>query len=366
MRSSTKLTLFSTFLILAVLMFQYLMLISEVNNDARSKGIDYSYNFYSIIPIIFLLVMGLIAFFISALIIDRIFNPLRLMISKIKEIGEIHFENPLIIDSGDDEIKEYVTAFNNMSAKISSYIERQKRFISDVSHELATPITVINGHADMLLRRGKSHPELLDSSLKIVKGEILKMDGLVNNLLFLARSDSGKQTYSFEVNDLTELISESAEEIEVIAPEFIIENEVQGDIFALCDAYALKRVLRIILSNAVRYSANSKRIWIKAYESHGLINISIKDDGIGIALEHLPRIFDRFYRVDDSRTKVTGGSGLGLSIAREIITAHGGEITVNCEAGTGCEFMLLLTAAKSNKPSSNLHLPNRTSSSKGC
>jgi len=341
-KSTIKLTFFSTSLITAIVFILYLMLISEINADLARNGLDFEYRF--IRPEVFALfsVTAILAYFISSIVIDRIFNPIRLMIAKVREIGNMNFSKPLSINSGDEELEEYAEAFNEMSQKLNDYIERQKRFISDASHELTTPITVINGHSDLLLRWGKEQPELLETELKIIKQEAERMGELVDSLLFLARSDSSRQNYTFERIALSDLINESIEEAKIIAPDFDFEVIIDENIKAKCDEYAIRRVMRIMLSNGIKYSGNNKSIQVKAYESGGLVNVLVRDYGIGIAPAHLPRIFDRFYRVDESRSKKTGSSGLGLAIAKEIITSHGGKIHVSSESGSGTEFGFII------------------------
>lgn len=344
LKSATRLTIYSSLIIITTIFLLYIILISDINKDLAHNNVQYSYQLFNISAVFLISITAVLSYFASSLIIDMIFNPIRLMITKVNEIGNMNFSKPLVIGSENDEIMEYALAFNNMSDKLKSYMERQKRFISDASHELVTPITVINGHANLLLRRWREQPELLDYELEIIKSESLRMNELVDGLLLLARSDSGKQSYVFERVRLAKLISESVSEAEIVAPDFAFEVSYGADIEIKCDELAIRRVLRIILSNAVKYSNSSRLIKIESYESHGLVNISVKDNGIGIAAEHLPHIFDRFYRVDDSRSKKTGSSGLGLAIAKEIISAHGGEIQVLSEPEKGCEFKVILSA----------------------
>jgi len=347
------------------------------NNDIQPQS-----GFANIQHIVFLGVFVLFAYFISSMVVDNALNPIRVMISKVKEIGKMNFKEPLEVFLYEDELLEYALAFNTMSRNINSYIERQKQFISDATHELATPLTAINGHADLLLRRGKESPTLLDSSLTIIKDEVLRMNALVDSLLLLARNDSGKETYTFEKTDISMLIKNCIEEMQIIAPDFIFEVdeddrkatvslsegsvvglcpterrgfggsapiEKKATMFAHCDEYSIRRVMRIILSNAVKYSGDNdnKIIRIKVTQSHGMLEITVKDYGIGIPQEHLSRIFERFYRVDPSRSKKTGSSGLGLAIAKEIITSHGGQIYAKSFSDgddTGTEITFLISS----------------------
>ncbi|MCL2604812.1 MAG: HAMP domain-containing histidine kinase [Defluviitaleaceae bacterium] len=323
---SARLTLFSTAVITVVMFFVQVILLEGINIVSPYIAL-----------LIALPITVLAAFFVSSLIIDRALNPIRLMIERIREIGNMNFSKPLVAYGEGEDVREYAAAFNQMAYRLNDYIERQKRFISDASHELATPITIINGHADMLLRWGAENPQTLESGLTIIKREALRMNDLVDSLLMLARSDSGKQVYDFKETDITELLEESIAEARLIAPEFLFESSIIPDLSAVIDNVAVKRVMRIIFSNAIKYSEDNKRITVTARASHGMVHVTVRDKGIGIPAEHLPRIFERFYRADASRTQKTGSSGLGLAIAREIITAHGGEIRVESVSGEGTE-----------------------------
>ena len=339
-----QLTLISTILMFFAIIVFYVIMLAEIMIFFREHDIDHQSSFTNMQHIIFLGVFVLFAYFISSIVVDNALNPIRMMISKVKEIGKMNFKEPLEVFLYEDELLEYALAFNTMSRNLNSYIERQKQFISDATHELATPLTAINGHADLLLRRGKESPVLLDTSLTIIKDEVLRMSALVDSLLLLARNDSGKETYTFEKTNLSALIKNSIEEMQLIAPDFTFEmNELEGNtIFIRCDEYSIRRVMRIILSNAVKYSDGNKVIHVQATESHGMVTVTIKDNGIGIPQEHLTRIFERFYRVDPSRSKKTGSSGLGLAIAKEIITAHGGQIYAKSSDGDGTEISYVI------------------------
>ena len=326
----TKLTIFSTALTSVTILFLYMMMVVEFEVEITPLHL-----------MLFLLVVP-ISYMGSALVIDKTLNPLRQMISKVNEIGNMNFSIPLIIDADDDELQEYVAAFNTMSLKLNRYIEGQNRFISDASHELATPITAINGHADLLLRRGKDNPELIDNGLAVIKTEILKMDRLVDSLLLLARSDSGRQIYEFELADLSKLIEESIAEVSLTTENFTFESNIPANIHVRCDEYAIRRVLRILLSNAIKYAGDNRLVQIQTTASHEMVEVVVADKGTGIDAVHLPRIFERFYRVDSSRSQKTGGSGLGLAIAKEIIEAHGGKIHAHSRLGEGTEFHFTL------------------------
>jgi len=339
---TVRLAFFSASFITVIVFAQYVFLISDMNSELSKNDINFRYNFFRSEIFILFLMSAFLSYFASAIIIDKMFNPVRLMIQKIKEIGRMNFSKPLRVNSADDELREYAIAFNEASQKLGSYIEQQKRFISDASHELVTPITIINGHSDLLLRHVKEHPEILETELRIIKEEAVRMGELVDCLLLLARSDSKNESYNFDNYVLSELISEIVNETKIIAPDFEFNVNTDETIIVKCDEYAIRRILRILLSNAVKYSGESRLIEIKAYKAGGLTNVEIKDYGIGISSADLPKIFDRFYRADESRSKKTGSSGLGLAIAKELISAHGGEISAVSTHGKGSLFNFVI------------------------
>lgn len=334
LKSAARFTIFTTLLFTIFHLFFYAFLISYMQEQIGDV-----FNEYIVIVLtgMILLVLGtaLISYFISSLVVDRILNPIRTMISQVHEVGEQRFSTRLIIDSEEDELVEYAAAFNDMVFKVNEYIKKQKQFVSDASHELSTPLTIINGNADMLLRWGKDNPEQLTDSLGIIKNEALRMNELVENLLFFARSDENRQDYVFVPLDIGNLIAEYLEEARALYPghEFQYTN-IPLPVRSI-DIEAMRRVFRILIENAVKYGgvseANAARlnppIILSAQETdNGRIRISVADRGGGVPPESLPYLFDRFFRVDDSRTKKSGGSGLGLSIAKEIIERHNGRI----------------------------------------
>ncbi|GHV34109.1 hypothetical protein FACS18949_09550 [Clostridia bacterium] len=287
-------------------------------------------------PVVIAAVVGLsfvLSYLVSSLIIDRAMNPLRVMTEKIKAVGrDGNYNTKIFADFNEDELRECARAFNAMTAKVNEHIASQRRFISDASHELVTPVAVISGYADMLLRWGKDEPEKLADGLATIKREALSMAALVDDLLFLSRSDNRRLAYSFAPLDIASLASDCAAERQLISPGAAFT--VTGDGTWNADEPSLKRVLRILLDNAVKYGGTHITISVSGR------SLAVADDGIGIAPEHVKKIFGRFYRADDSRAKSTGGSGLGLALAREIAEAHGKTIRAESEVGAGTKIFI--------------------------
>jgi len=340
MKRATQLTLFTTVLVTLILFVLLIFLVSDINNMLGETDLFTlaQLELYHLIipPVLVLIIYG-----VSSLIIDNIFAPIREITAKITKINAANVSEPISIDEGDDELRDLVFAFNTMAGQLGHYIDMQKRFVSDASHEMATPITIINGHADMLLRRFAN--EETAPSLKIIKSEIQHMNDLVGSLLMLARNDSGRQEYNFESADLAEIVAEILTETKITAPDFEVESKLDP-VQVRADVYAIQRVVRIIISNAVKYSTTVKKLEISTTVTQGMAELKIKDSGIGIANEHLNKIFDRFYRVDPARSRATGSSGLGLAIAKEIIKAHGGMISAESSVDEGTTFTLWLQA----------------------
>ena len=234
---------------------------------------------------------------------------------------------------------------------------QQARFVSDASHELRTPISVIQGYANMLERWGKNDEKVLDEYVAAIKHETASMSRLVEQLLFLARGDNGKNQLKMENTDLQEMMQDICDEYAMVDSRhnFILRP---GDsvVTAYCDYSLIKQTARILADNAVKYTPEGNDIFISAYLSEGGIPaFEIQDTGIGIAAEDIPKIFERFYRADDARNRKTGGTGLGLSIAAWIVERHGGYFEVKSypEAGTRITVFLPVKQEK-EKPETEI------------
>jgi two-component system, OmpR family, sensor kinase len=242
-----------------------------------------------------------------------------------------------------DEVQQLAHGINEMLERLEGSFESQRRFTADASHELRTPITAILGHVSYLLRRTQLDEQQRDSLSRIAK-ESERLRKLVADLLDLARADVG---FQLELGDIKPLgIAEDVHlEIAPIAgdAEIVISGDRQLSLRA--DPNRIKQVLINLVQNAIKAGASQVSIEVTRGESGKEAVIAVADNGPGIAAEHLPRLFDRFYRIDTARNRAQGGSGLGLSIVKWIIDAHKGQIQVESQVGVGTRFVVVLPLA---------------------
>jgi len=210
------------------------------------------------------------------------------------------------------------------------------RFVSDASHELRTPIAVIQGYANLLDRWGKNDEKTLQESIDAIKNEAEGMKGLVEQLLFLAKSDNNTIAVDAKVVDLAGIVKEVENETRMIDESHVFSSDIDQDLLVYGDEQLLKRALRIFVDNSIKYTPDGGNIKILAKGNDDQVTVSVSDTGIGIPDEDISRVFDRFFRADESRTRKSGGTGLGLSIAKWIVERSGGylEIVSRTDIGT--------------------------------
>ena len=298
-------------------------------------------------PISIMLAAG--AFFVLILgrmKLGRVLAPINEMNATTRRITAENLDLRLDVSNAEYELKELAQTTNEMIDSFQRAYEQQQQFVSDVSHELRTPISVISGYANMLKRWGAEDEEILKESVDSIIFESENMKNLVNRLLILARHDRKNLSYNMEDLNFTESIDLVVRDLEVTNPEIQIKYSSDPDIFITADEFRIIEAVRVFIDNAIKYSSDSPVLEIRLEKADNNAVLTIKDNGIGISAEDLPKIFDRFYRSDKSRNKETGGTGLGLSIAKIIIRDHGGKITVRSKENVGSEFIITLPLRK--------------------
>lgn len=288
------------------------------------------------------IILILIILPIGSRVSKRLLLPVRKMTETVKNISARDMDTRLDVRGSKDELKDLSKTFNDMLDRLQRSYELQNQFVSDASHELRTPIAVIQGYANLLGRWGKEDKAVLEESITAIKSESESMKRLVEQLLFLARSD--KHTQKIEMADfkINELIDEVVKETKIIDSKHKILNQYNENITINGDRSLLKEALRIFIDNSIKYTEESGVIKINSHVKNKNLILEIEDTGSGISKEDLPHIFDRFYRSDKSRTKETGGTGLGLSIAKWIVLQHKGTIEVQSKLGWGTKISILL------------------------
>lgn len=248
----------------------------------------------------------------------------------------------LNVEGTKNELKDLAAVINNMLDRLEISYESQKQFVSDASHELRTPIAVIQGYANLLNRWGTGNEEVLMESIDAINNEAKFMQDLVEKLLFLSRHD--KKTLKLEKSrfNMCQIVEDMVKETNLVVKNRIIEAPVLQDVEVYGDKQSLKQAIRIFIDNAVKYTNDGDTITITCKNDDGDCVIEVKDTGIGMTRKDVDNIFERFYRSDQVRNAKISGHGLGLSIAKLIILGHTGKIKVRSQLTKGTTFIITL------------------------
>ena len=291
--------------------------------------------------IIIIGVISISSIIIISIIISRsIAKPISKVSKMTKYIGEGNYKNKLNYKSNIMEIDDLINSINKLSNELNDQENLRKQLTGDIAHELRTPLTSIKGHLDAIIV-GIWEPT--NERLNSINEEVKRITNLVDELRKLAKFDSGKDNLNKEIVNLKNYIKSIAYNYEGKALEknIVIKYQLEN-IEALIDKEKFAQVIINILSNANKYNNGNNEIYIKVFKKNNSINISIKDSGIGIPKSEYKNIFERFYRLDKSRGANEKGAGVGLTIAKSIVNAHGGEIEVYSEINKGSEFIISL------------------------
>lgn len=256
-------------------------------------------------------------------------------------MSNIHSER-LNIEGTKNELKDLAVVFNDMLDRLELSYESQKQFVSDASHELRTPIAVIQGYAGMLARWGSSDKEVLQESIEAIQNEAKAMQDLVEKLLFLSRNDKKTFQLKKEKFDMQPVVEEMIKETELVAKNRNIECPALEHVIVYGDKQSLKQAIRVFIDNAIKYTDDGDTIRISCQNIQGDARIVVEDTGIGMTQKDLDHIFNRFYRSDHVRDKQIEGHGLGLSIAKLIILGHAGRIKIRTQYTKGTSFIVTL------------------------
>ncbi|WP_018662222.1 HAMP domain-containing histidine kinase [Heyndrickxia acidiproducens] len=283
----------------------------------------------------------LLSAFLGFMMAKNFLKPLKKLSSTMQNIRKKGFQERMEPSRSKDEMGELTNIFNEMMDQIEQSFKQQKRFVEDASHELRTPVQVMEGHLNLLNRWGKNDPEILDESLQASLQELSRMKKLVEELLGLSRAEEIKIGANGETADLVKVVKRVIRNFKMIHEgfEFKFQYDRKQSYPILINENHLEQVLVIVMDNAIKYSASIAKVDISLKATAEKACLKIKDYGIGIPQEDLPHIFHRFYRVDKARSREKGGNGLGLAIAKQLVEGYTGTIEAKSAVGEGTEIL---------------------------
>jgi signal transduction histidine kinase len=285
----------------------------------------------------------------SWLLVKSSLRPVKQITAAARQIGDESLDQRLPVER-QDEIGELAMTFNDLLSRLEialaerdRALEQQRRFLADASHELRTPLTAIRGYARMLNDWALDDPTVARESIDAIERDATRMSRMVEQLLQLARGDDLDLTPSLARTDLAALVRGPARDAEQIAehPVSLVVTAPETA-WAEVDAMQIRQVLDILLDNALKYTPEGGTVEVRVTRSPGMVTIAVTDSGPGIPVDQLPFVFDRFYRGDRSRS--TPGTGIGLSIAKQIVARHGGSLTAENAPGGGAQLTVRLPA----------------------
>lgn len=268
----------------------------------------------------------------------RAIRPIASISATAAEISASNLSRRIDLQSTESELSGLANTLNQMFERLETSFEQQIRFTADASHELRTPVAVILTNAELALSRNRP-PEELRETIEVCRRSAQRMRGLVESLLTLARFDSGELRLEKRSFDLSHLAAECIAMLRPLAERrrILIRTDLPSTVVT-ADSDRITQVVTNLVSNAIRYNRDGGRVDVSIRSTSSHVVVSVADNGTGIAPEHLPHIFDRFYRIDKARSRDEGGTGLGLAICKSIVEAHGGDISVASDGSTGTNF----------------------------
>ena len=308
----------------------YIEIIRDLKNYERLRGLIFLVTWSAGAGAILLSGVG------GMLIAKQLLAPIQALTDTMKRIKMRGFKERVPQDKNQkDEIADLSNVFNEMMDDVEMSFQKQKQFVEDASHELRTPISILEGHLKLLNRWGKNDPEVLEESLKASQQEVERLKMLVYELLELTRLESDRLEVVEDLTEPVSIVEDVIKKFTLLHPDFTFSfiNQLQEPAKVAIAERHLEQVLIILIDNAVKYSSQSSTVEVITDKNDNQFTVSIKDYGIGVPQEDLQKIFDRFYRVDKARSREKGGQGLGLSIAKRMVDNYNGSIVADSVEG---------------------------------
>ncbi|WP_243144516.1 sensor histidine kinase [Defluviitalea raffinosedens] len=321
------------------------VMISAPIDDMVSKTLNTIRKQLYLLTILVSMITGILAFFASGIIT----NPLKRMLKVIQKITEGHLDQRIEI-KGRDELAELGNAFNHMTQQLLKMDQSRQEFVSNVSHELKTPLSSIKVLSESLLFQEDVPVEMYKEFFKDINSEVDRLTAIINDLLFLVKLDQKEVPLTIKNTNLNTLIEEILKRLHPLANKKNIEliYESFRDVYAEVDEMKLTLAISNLVENGIKYTPEDGIVRVTVDADHQNAFIKVIDTGIGIPEEEQDKIFQRFYRVDKTRDRETGGTGLGLSITYRTVLLHQGSIKVNSKEGEGSEFIVRIPLKQSS------------------
>ncbi len=309
------------------------------------KDMDNEYDFMKILFVL-MAIADFIGMIVSVIlgysISKKMLKPIDEITKAADNISINNLKGRIEVVGPNDELKRLGNTFNTMIDRLQEAFDRQIQFVSDASHELRTPIAVIQGYANLIDRWGKDDRDALEKSINAIKLETSNMADLVEKLLFIAKGNSENQQIDKKEFMLNDLISVVLKESIIIDNSHVISSNRNDFVCIVADHKMIKQMLRILIDNSIKFTPEQGGIDISSEIQNKTVKITVSDSGIGIPADEIQNIFERFYTVDKSRSKEKSGTGLGLSIAKLIVDVHNGTINVESKEGIGTKITVIL------------------------
>ncbi|WP_409346240.1 ATP-binding protein [Paenibacillus sp. MBLB4367] len=267
----------------------------------------------------------------------QLLKPLQSMAQTIRNVIRKGLQERMPHNGNEDEIATLMNMFNGMMDQVERSFREQSQFVEDASHELRTPIAIMDGHLSLLRRWGKQDPAVLEESLNISYHELTRLKGLVQDLLALTRAEKEGLSAESGTGNADRTILAMIEQVELLHPAFRFETGFAGftGMSVAVSKQHLEQIILILLDNAVKYSEPGSPILVQGFIRNDEAFIEVIDCGIGIPEKYLPHVTDRFYRVDKARSRKQGGTGLGLAIAKRLVERYNGQMTIRSKEFVG-------------------------------
>ena len=276
-------------------------------------------------------------------LVSRALAPVEEIRRSAEQITLRNLSGRLPVASTGDELERLSIALNHMITRLDEAFQHNRRFMADASHELRTPLTVIRGELEAVVQNPQLAPELRDSIGSVLE-EVERLAKIVESLFALSRLDAGEAQAEWVRLDLAKLAATTAEQMCLLAEDkgISIACESSQPVMVQGDSGRLKQVIVNLLDNAIKFTPAGGGVVIRTSACNGTATLDVADTGMGMPASAIPRVFERFFRADEARSREKGGAGIGLSIVKAIVTAHGGNITVESEPSKGTCFHIQL------------------------